>query len=241
MKKVRRTTILDDRNWSPLWERYLRAATVFDPLKAHEITCIVPIPGRSGVILFTTNGIFCSSQSALKTLQHFAFAHCFPEYTILASVLKDIGEFGKYKFPWACPYFTLFPLETIHHTIWINPLKIEDIYTVENQYYARVIDGPDLYVPISRYYILLRAEIACGILAAIRQDAFHYSMLGTCPSDYVPLSNTTFSISLGKRTLLNQFVTRTCEINRRYQRARFLHYYDQLVDNPENLSWENWS
>lgn len=233
--------VLDDRKWSQLWERYLTEAIAFDPLDKHEINCIIPLPDRKGVLVFTEKGCFYNTQSALNTLRHFAFAHCFPDYSIMSSVLKDIGRFGKYKFPWVCPFFVLFPLESVQHTVWINPLKIREINTSGILFYAEMVDGLRLHVPIQRYYILLRAEAACAILAAVRQDSFYFSTLGKFPKDYLTLYNTSFGNSLRKRPLLQQFVTKSGEVNRRYQRARFLHYYDELVDEPENIPWESWS
>lgn len=233
--------VLDDRKWSQLWERYLKEAIAFDPLEKHEINCIIPLPDRKGVLVFTEKGCFYNTQSALNTLRHFAFAHCFPDYSIMSSVLKDIGRFGKYKFPWVCPFFVLFPLESVQHTVWINPLKIREINTSGILFYAEMVDGLKLHVPIQRYYILLRAEAACAILAAVRQDSFYFSTLGKFPKDYLTLYNTSFGNSLRKRPLLQQFVTKSGEVNRRYQRARFLHYYDELVHEPENIPWESWS
>lgn len=240
MSKMNQLKILDAKCWSPLWDDYLKESTVFDPLKVREITCIVPIPDRSEVLVFSDEGIFLSARTALASLRQFSFAHCFPDYGILSSVLKDIDSFGKYKFPWACPYFTLCPLEGGNQGVWINPLKIENIYKLDGLHYARLLNGMKLIVPISRYYALLRAEVACGILAAIRQDTYHFSVLGNNPSEYVALPNTAFAHSLAKRPLLKNFVTRKYEMHRRYQRARFLHYFEQLETNPQDLRWENW-
>ena len=241
MNEENQLKVLDDRQWSQLWERYLEEAIAFDPLDNHEINCIIPLPERKGVLIFTEEGIFYNTRSSLNTLRNFSFAHCFPDYDILSSVLKDIGSFGKYKSPWVCPFFALFPLEGVRHTVWMNPLKIKDVSTSGNLVYAEMVDGLKLAVPSQRYTILLRAEIACAVYAAVRQDSFYYSTLGDSPIDYLKLYRTPFGNSLRKRPLLQQFITKTNEVNRRYQRARFLHYFDELVDDPESMSWESWN
>ena len=65
-------------------------------------------------------------------------------------------------------------------------------------------------------------------------------MPGHRPIDYLTLPNTAFAHSLAKRPLLEAFVTRKGELHRRYQHARFLHYYESLETDPQNLHWENW-
>lgn len=240
MSKSHYDEILDYRSREKIWEDYLSAAEVFDPLKVQEISCILPIPDQSGVLIIAENDIFINQQNALTTLQEFAFVHNFPDYQTLSSVLKDIGHFGKYMLPWACPYFVLCPLEGITKSVWINPLKIENVYKLGGLHYAQLLNGVKLIIPVQRYYALLRGETACAILAAIRQDTFHFSILGNRPLDYLSLPNTSFAHSLAKRPLLERFVTRTFEIRRRYQRARFLHYYNELADDPQKLHWENW-
>lgn len=232
---------LDDTKWSDSWSECLDKAMPFFPQKVREIHCLVPLPDRSGNLIIAENGLFFSSQNSLTILHQFSVAYCFPSYDILSSMLTDMETFGKYKLPWVCPYFSLFPLSGLPHSIWINPLKIEDIYTHEGRHYAKLIDGFVLAIPIRRYYILLRAEMACGLLASLQQDYFLFSSLGDTPLDYLTLPNTSFSRSLVKRPLLQLFATRKGEIYRRYQRARFLHYYDQLVDSPEAIHWENWN
>ena len=240
MSKNHHDEILDYKSHERIWLDYQSVAEVFDPAKVQEISCILPMPDHSGVLIIAENEIFINRQNALSTLREFALAHNFPDYQTLSSVLKDIGYFGKYKLPWACPYFALCPLEGVTNSVWINPVKVENIYKLDGQHYAQLLNGVKLVIPVQRYYALLRMEIACGILAAIRQDIFHFSILGNRPLDYLSLPNTAFAQSLKKRPLLRTFVTRTFEIQRRYQRARFLHYYNELADNPKDLHWENW-
>ncbi|MGG5371382.1 hypothetical protein [Enterococcus sp. AZ196] len=232
--------ILDFRSRGQIWEEYRRASEPFDPLDVEEIDCILPMPDRSGVLIITEDDILISEQSPLTTLQAFSFAHCFPDHKILSSALQDIGHFGKYKFPWACPYFSLCPMEGGSNSVWINPLKIENVHAYGGLHYVELLNGIKLAIPIQRYYALVRSEIACGILAAIRQDHFHFSMYGDQPMDYLDLPDTSFGRSLKKRPLLKTFVTRKYEVHRRYQRARFLHYYQELADAPQEIDWENW-
>ncbi|BBM16629.1 hypothetical protein G15_0242 [Enterococcus avium] len=229
--------ILDYRCWNPMWDAFLSVTDIYDPLEIQEIVCIVSMPDRSGVLIISDSGFYTTNETALNALKQFSFAHCLPEYPVLSSVLKDIGAFGRYKFPWACPNFTLCPLEGVRQSIWINPLKIENIYELGGLHYAQLLNGIKLMVPVQRYYALLRSEIACGVLAAIRQDT---SDLSSRPMDYLKIPNTSFGRSLVKRPLLKKFVTCKYEIHRRYQRARFLHYFEKLEKNQQDLHWENW-
>lgn len=240
MNRISFEELLDDRTRTRAWEDFLAFAEVFDPLMMEEISCIIPIPDQLGVLIIAENEVFINRYTATVTLQQFALAHNFPDYNTLCSVLKDTGYFGKYKIPWVCPYFALCPLEGGTHSVWVNPLKIDNIYTVDGLHYIQLMNGVKLTSPVKRYYALLRGELACGILAAIRQESFHFTMSGHRPIDYLTLPNTAFARSLAKRPLLETFVTRKGELHRRYQRARFLHYYESLEDEPQNLHWENW-
>ncbi|MDU5336687.1 hypothetical protein [Enterococcus sp.] len=240
MSNIRFEELLDNRTRTRAWEDFLAVAETFDPLMVEEISCIIPIPDQLGVLIIAENEVFINRHTAAVTLQQFALAHNFPDYSTLCSVLKDTGYFGKYKIPWVCPYFSLCPLEGGTNGVWVNPLKIENIYTVDGLHYIQLLNGVKLISPVKRYPALLRGEIACGILAAIRQENFHFTLLGNRPIDYLTLPNTDFARSLAKRPLLERFVTRKGELHRRYQQARFLHYYDQLEGNPHTLHWENW-
>ena len=240
MSIERYQVILDDKVPGPLWESFRHIADFFDPWKSHDIHCIAPIPDRNEVLVFSDEGVFLSRKTAFVTLHQYATAHCFPDYTTLSSVLRDIDRFGKYKLPWACPHFSLFPLEGGTNSLWVNPFMIENIYQKNGRPYLQLITGRAFYIPVKRYYVLLRGEIACGVLAALRQEAFHFKAEGTRPVDYLNLPKTVFAHSLRKRPLLNQFVTRKGEIYRRYQRARFLYYHERLENDRPLPRWENW-
>lgn len=240
MRTINTNEYLDPMEWSPLWEKYLDEAVVFDPLAIDEITCILQIPDRTDTLVFSRSQVFHSYENALSTLQLFASFHGFPDYKILSQTLKEIGYFGSYKLPWVCQLFTLFPLEGVENTIWINPSVIHDITKYQELHYAKMIAGPNLVVPLQRYYTLLRAEVACGALAAMRKDLLQFTINSHSPVDYLDLPNTPFSRSLIKRPLLKEFFTRTGEISRQYQKASILHHYDKLINNPKDLYWENW-
>jgi len=241
VEKINLEEIWDVRNVSAIWEKYCLQAKAFDPLRIREIQCILPMPDdKEGVLIIADDTFFFNKESTMKTVQRYAFAHCFPDYPVLSSVIKDIGAFGKYKLPWACPYFTLFPLEGGENSIWVNPLMIENVYQLEGSHYLQLLNGLKLEIPVQRYYALLRAEIACAVFAALRQDSAFFSTDSNRPLSYLPLPNTAFAQSLAKRPLLDHFVTRKGELHRRYQRACFLHYYDELENNLLIPDWENW-
>lgn len=240
MSVKRYIDIFDDRYPGTLWEAYRSIAEDFDPLKIQEIHCIAPNLERNEVMVLSDEGAFFNAKSSSATLNQYASAHCLPDYTTFSSVLKDIDHFGKYKLPWACPHFSLFPLEGGSNSLWINPLMIENINLRDGRYYVQLLTGRKFYIPVQRYYALLRSEIACAVLAALRQEAFYYKVQGKRPVDYLNLPNTVFAQNLRKRPLLNKFVTGKGEIYRRYHRARFLYYHERLENERPLPRWENW-
>ncbi|MBU5359590.1 hypothetical protein KQI58_00700 [Enterococcus raffinosus] len=232
---------LDDKLWSPLWEDYLSKATLFDPSSNHEILCILSSPGeKSGILIFTEEDVFFSDTNALKMLQDLTAFHSFSDYHVLASCLKKLGHFGKYKMPWVCPYFTLFPLEGTDHTIWINPLKIAKVFNHEETPYVQMTNGLYLVLPIQKQPFMRRAEIACLALATIRRGIFHYVIRGEVPLDFLFFPNTSFAKTLSKRIYLKEFPTAIGEINRLYQITYSLHHCESLIYDPYDIHNIHW-
>lgn len=240
MSTIRLSDCLNDREWSPLWERYLANAAPFDPIRIQEISCLIPLPEQTGMLIFSENQTFFSELDALKILELYSAAHCFPNYQILANCLKDVGSFGQYKFPWICPFFALAPLEGKTQTIWLNPLKIFALKSIQGRYCVDLLDGPNLLLPVQRRSIITRAEIACLILATIRRGNFHFVIEGKIPSDYLTLPNTPFVNSLKNRKTLTRFYTSLGELNQLYQKLYSLHHCEELIDNPEAIDHIQW-
>ncbi|MBU5366059.1 hypothetical protein KQI33_11800 [Enterococcus devriesei] len=240
MGKLIPSTCLDDQHWSLQWEHYLKRAAPFNPASLLEITCIVPIPNQPGVLIFTAEKIYHCEDNGLTVLRQFSAAHCFPHYQLICTSLKPLNCFRSYKTPWLCPYFALFPLEDIRRTMWINPLKIAKLHKQHDRYYAELIAGPLLALPILRRSFLLHAEFACYGLALMRRELFHFSIKGASPLDYLPLPDTYFSRLLSKRPRLAFFSQRLGEFSRRYNKAYFLHHYQQLEKEPHEMDWPLW-
>ncbi|MGM0338856.1 hypothetical protein [Enterococcus sp. AZ007] len=240
MEKLPPTEYLDDKQWSPLWEHFLSQATLFEPSTIHEISCILPLPGRKGVLVFAESNIYFSPTTALKTLYHFSSFHSFSDYHVLASSLKQLGQFGKYKMPWVCPFFTLFPLTKKDKSIWINPLKISKLVDDSENTYAQMSDGLCLLMPIGRRPVLKRAEMACLILATIRRGVFHYILQGETPVDFLYLPATPFAKTLSNRTCLQSFRTAIGQINRLYQITYSLHHCEPLIYDAQEIHRIDW-
>lgn len=240
MKNTEPIEFLDDKQWSALWEYYLTKATVFDPFRIHEINCILPLPDTSGVLIFTDDEVYFSSISALKTLHQFASIHSFSDYQVLAICLKKLGHFGKYKMPWVCPYFSLFPLEGKEQTIWINPIKLSRISKHEGQHYAQMTNDLCLLLPVQQRRVIKKAEIACLVLATIRRDLFHYVIPGEVPLDFLFLPNTPFANTLSKKTCLKKFRTAIGDINRLYQITYSLQHCEPLIYDPYEIDQISW-
>lgn len=207
MKKLESFDFLDDKQWSPQWEEYLHDTLLFIPSKIQDILCIIPIPSTNEILIVADNGIFINNKSILTTLRAFASAHCYPDYAIISDSLKKLKLFGQYKIPWYCQNFALFPLESAEQTIWLNPLKIQDIFKHEGQYYVEMINGLVLLLPISKRRVTKHAEIAALLLATISRGNFHTTRPGTTPLDFLDLPNTPFANYLSKRKLLQEFIT----------------------------------
>lgn len=231
---------LDDKLWSPLWEHYLAKASLFDSSAIHEIICILSLPERSGVLVFTEDEVFFSDSSALKTLHRFSTFHSFSDYHVLAHSLKKLGHFGTYKMPWVCPFFTLFPLESKDHTIWINPLTISRVFKHHGQHYVQMINDLILILPVHRRRFVTHAETACLVLATIRRGVFHYVIHGECPLDYLFFPNTPFARTLSKKERLKKFRTAIGEINRLYQITYSLYHCSPLMDDTQEFGDIQW-
>ncbi|MBO0412911.1 hypothetical protein JZO81_17790 [Enterococcus hulanensis] len=231
---------LDDKQWSPLWETYLKEAVVFDPFKVHEINCILPLPERSGVLIFTDSDVHFSNMNALKTLHQFSSIHSFSDYQVLSSSLKELGHFGKYKMPWVCPYFALFPLESREQTTWINPITIKKIFKANDQYYAQMTNDLCLLLPVHRRRFVQRAEIACLLLATIRRGVLHFGLPGDIPLDFLYFPNTSFAKTLSKRSSLKEFRTPVGEINRLYQQTYSLYHCEPFMYDPDDSDHIDW-
>ena len=240
MDEMNQQEALNDRQWSQLWERYLEEAIQFDPLTIHEINCIVPIPDRAGVLIFTDTEIHFSNVNAVKTLHRFSSAHSFSDYEVLSICLKKLGHFGKYKMPWACPFFALFPLEGKDQTIWLNPIKLSNVFKVEARYFAELTNGLRIVLPLHRRRFIKRAEIACLVLATIRRGVFHYAIKGEVPLDFLYFPDTPFARLLRNRPCLKMFQTPIGQINRLYQQTYSLYHCEPLMDDPEDSDHIDW-
>lgn len=231
---------LDDKQWSPLWEYYLAKALRFDPSRIYEINCVIPIPGKADILIFTNSHVYISDIGALATLHHFSSNHSFPDYQILSICLKELGCFGTYKFPWVCPYFTLCPLEGKDRTIWLNPYKISAIFKCNGQHYAQLTNGLCLILPVQRRRVLARSELACLIMATMRRGFFHFVIPGQIPLDYLFLPDTPFTNALRLRPKLQKFRTSIGEINHLYHKMYSLYHCDPFIDDPRDIDRIDW-
>lgn len=240
MRTCEKNEYLDGYMWSDLWEVCLKQAEPFDPLSVHEIILIAPIPNQTGVLIFTDKKIYHSEENGLTTLQRYSAAHCFPHYKLICACLKALSCFGSYKFPWLCPYFALFPLENTQKTCWLNPLKISALHCEKGRYFAEILSGPNLLLPILRRSLMARAEITCYLLALVRRDFFHFTNQENTPLAYLNFPDTYFARLLSKRPGLAQFTHQIGEFTRHYNKVHFLYHYERLEDDPNNIDWTAW-
>lgn len=240
MKKLEPFDFLDDKQWSFLWKQYVDKALLFIPSKVGEISCILPIPEQESILILSENGLFISNEPILSTLHSYAAAHCYPDYSIITHCLKHINLFGQYKLPWFCPHFALFPLESTEQTIWLKPLKIQDIFKYEGQYYVELLNGPTLLLPLSKRRIVTHAETASLLLATISRGNSHTVRTGITPLDYLDLPNTPFAHYLSKRKLLKKFLTPIGALHHYYQISYALYHCADLIEDLEGFYNRPW-
>ncbi|MGL9727554.1 hypothetical protein [Enterococcus sp. DIV0756] len=231
---------LDDKRWSPLWEKYLADVLTFDPTQVHDINCLVPIPKRKGLLVFTDHHVYCSQMTAISTLHEISTVHSFPEYQVLSICLRELGCFGTYKFPWVSPFFTLCPLESKEQTIWLNPYKISSIFKYQGQHFAQMTNGLHLILPVQKRRVIARAELACLLMATMRRGFFHYAIPGFVPLDYLFLPSTPFASNLRNRPMLKKFRTSLGEINHLYRKTYALYHCEEFFCDPQDSDQIDW-
>lgn len=225
---------LDTMLWSPLWEEYMDQALDFRPLDIHIIDCIIAVPEKGGALVFSENNVYHSPVSPLTTLNHFALAHSFVDYSVMSACLKSFGCFGQYKPSWVCPFFALCPLEGRSQNIWINPLKVYKVQTIQDDVYVFMMEGPKILIPLTRRSVLIRTEMTCVALATIQRDCFQIVLRGTYPLDYLKLPNTPFCNTLSRRAALLNFTIPYGQLVERFRKTYMLLEYDKLQANDIN-------
>lgn len=240
MDKFVESEYLDDRCWSHTWEFHLQQALPYDPLRVGMISAIIPIPESKAVLIFTEECVYRSESNGLEVLNQLSAAQCFPDYGIMSACLRSLKCFGRYKFPWICPYFTLFPIESPERTTWINPLMVYCLQVKNNIYYAKMENGLNLVLPLQKKAFLKRADVACSALATVRRDLFRFSVKSHSPTDYIDSTTPFYRHLLLKSSSLQQFPLQPGAFSRHYAKAHFLHHYDKLDQEPHMIDWRRW-
>ena len=237
---MKKNVFLNSRIRTNAWEEYLYQAIPFDPLKIDEIASIVPIPDEKGVLIFSDGMVYQSKLNGLDVLNQLSSAQCFSEYKIMSDCIRSLGCFGQYKSPWVCPYFVLFPLESVSQTMWINPLSIRCLQLENDLYNAEMTDGPSLVLPLRREAFLKLAETSCIILAVLRRDLFQFEVKSNRPMDYINAYTPFYKNQMAVSTSLKRFPLKPGVFNRHYAKAYFLHHYDKLDSDPREIDWRSW-
>lgn len=218
----------DDRGDSVLWSVALNTAEDFVPLAIHEIDVIMPNPYEPGSLILASDSYYLSKKYPLDTLQDYAEAHAFSNYTAMSACLKSFGTFGQYKSPWINPFFALCPLEGVGHSLWINPLRIHRINYCNGELFAILDSGQIILLPIQRRSLIHRLALTCLAFATLRRDCFYITTQSEHPIDYLTFRNTPFSRILARRPVLGAFTVPYGKLLKRYQEVLFYYTYEQL-------------
>ena len=230
----------DDQGDSILWKAAMACALPFDPLAVKEIDIILPNPLKEGSLLLASDTFYYSPKNPLETLQEYAAAYSFAEYTVMSTCLRSFRTFGQYKAPCLTPFFALCPLEGGERSIWINPCRITHVEEHDGLTLAHLSAGGAFVLPLQRRSLMKRLVLTCLAYATLRREFLYFKTRGKRPSDYLAFEKHPFSRLLSKRLLLESFSMPLGEFSKRYDTALLLHAYEQLeteapTDESANL------
>lgn len=229
-----KTYYFDDRGESILWKIALNTAEIFTPLSIHEIEIIMPIPHEQGSLIIASDTYYRSMKYPLETLQEYAAAYSFSDYTVMSTCLRSFGSFGRYKSPWLNPFFALCPLEGVDQSIWINPLRIHDVEYRYGEFFVTISSGQLILLPIQRRSFFARIDLTCLALATLRRECFYFAQREKSPVDYLSFLNSPFSHILAKRPTLQYYTVPYGKFFEHYHDALLYHSYEQLENGILN-------
>lgn len=201
------------REWSPAWERELRRAhPAYPALDIMQTHLVLPVPGKNETLTFYDDDqCYHSPFKTLTTLRRKEEALTFYDYPLTSQVFnylhQHLNVFQTRLHPMVNALYVLFPLTTIEHTIWINPLSIDEVWEESGRTYIKMATGPGTSVTIREKTILKYAANAALAFACSERDLpwpTKRSRYGT-PLDYVQVPDTPFGLQLSKQKVLQQF------------------------------------
>ncbi|WP_379947223.1 hypothetical protein [Enterococcus devriesei] len=181
---------LDSQQWSRLWLRCLDRAIPLnriDTMTILDVASIVPLPNMEEVLVFSSESTYHCSNDSLKTMIALETSHQFPKINENGFLCtKDT------PLPRVSPLYLLFSTGKEANSLWINPLKIHHLYSVNHSLYAEMLEGPNLALPIKLEQFLSYAEQALCLFLSLRLV------------DLLENMDTPFIVSLMDRPLLRQ-------------------------------------
>lgn len=198
---------VDLNEWSSQWEMLLKQSQPYYPQDIPlAVSTVLPLPERNETLTFYKGGSCHKRMKTLSTLLHEEETLMMYNYSLTTQVIQRSNCFMKQKLPLLHPTYVLFPLDAPHHSTWLNPLNIIDVWENEGRTYVKMATGPGLIVKLSKRTIMKYAANALLIWACFTRDL---PLLGknlcTRPLDVLPVPDTKFMEQLSKHVLLQAF------------------------------------
>ncbi|MEO1771355.1 hypothetical protein [Candidatus Enterococcus ferrettii] len=231
--------LLNCQEWGPDWARELkRADPIYPTLDIMQTHLVLPIPGQNATLTFyDENQCYHSPFKTLTTLRRTEEALTFYDYPLTSQVFTHLHQhlnvFQSRLHPMVNALYVLFPLTTIEHTIWINPLSIHSIWEDSGRTYIKMASGPGTVVKTRKETIIKYAANAALAFACSERDLpwpTKRSRYGT-PLDYLTLPDTPFGLLLSRQPILQQFPFESGIYYHQYSTRWTAHYQAEAERN----------
>lgn len=202
-----KAVFVDLNDGTSQWEELTKQAQPCYPMNIPlSVSTVLPIPERNETLTFFKGGSCHKRMKPLSTLLHEEETLMLYSYVLTTQVIQRCNCFMKQRLPMLHPAYVLFPLDARHHSAWLNPLDIVDVWEEEGRTYIQMASGPGVIVKHRKQTIMKYAANALLIWACFIRDIPMLGMnLRIYPLDVLALPNTKFMEQLSKHTLLQTF------------------------------------
>ncbi|MBO1307828.1 hypothetical protein JZO70_16760 [Enterococcus sp. 669A] len=209
---------LDSTTFTQAWQETLDDASPYMPTKSTLPSLVIPIPDREDCLIISDNEYFYSPQRTFATLRSYEQVFEAFDYVLWSRAIRHFNFAGAKLLPMANRTSCLFPVfSSIHHALWINPLKIHDFKETDGLNRLIMTDGTLVETLVSRHTLNARASYALLALATIRRDYLYTDILGERPLDYLNMPNTPYLRLLSRSKKLHTFTVPVNDFKKQYE------------------------
>ncbi|MGG5315216.1 hypothetical protein [Enterococcus sp. AZ072] len=232
------SVLLECECFSKNWEKVCHQIDQSAPPENQVLSLVLPIPERSGTILFSETSGYSSPYQSLATLKNDKTIHNFLDYAALSHALKRFSCFGAKAMPLVNLRSVLFPVGRARNASWINPLMIEQLEEKGPFTQIQLINGLTIEVAASSQSICTRAEAALSVLSMIERDYLIAGKTGPhSPLDVLRLPDTPFARSMSRKPLLQKFPLLIRALRTAYEQEYALQTLLRFGHTIEGLDW----